>query len=131
MDLHHSAHATYRLSYHFVWCPRYRRPLLVGPVAAAVASAIQAICAGQGWPVAALNVQPDHVHLLVTAPPSVASAAIAHRLKGASARTALAAFPALRTGRAGGHLWGHSYFVGAVGVVDAAVVRRYIVAGQD
>jgi len=131
MELQHSAHSTYKLGYHFVWCPKYRWRILTGSVATAVERTIRATCAAQDWPIHACNVQPDHVHLFLSAPPAIAPAQIAHQIKGATAHALLAAFPTLRQGPGLGRLWSRSYYVGSVSVPSAAVVHRYILDGQD
>ncbi len=62
--------AAYSLGYHLVWCPKYRRPVLVGPVAERLRELIKQKCDEHGWPIVALEVMPDHVHLFVRADPA-------------------------------------------------------------
>lgn len=61
--------AAYSLSYHIVWCPEHRRPVLVGSVADRLRDLIGHKCDEHGWSVPALEVMPDHVHLVVRAGP--------------------------------------------------------------
>ncbi len=86
MDVQHTKHVTYKLAYHFVWCPKYRKKLLVGEIATFVEQELRRICEATTWTIGALNVQEDHVHLFVSTPPSVSPAQIAHTLKGITAR---------------------------------------------
>ena len=69
MEAQHTKHVMYKLGYHFVWCPKYRKRILTGKVAVFVAEEIRRLCEVNGWRVGALNVQEDHVHLLTSCSP--------------------------------------------------------------
>src|SRR5947209_19063498 len=131
MDAQHTKHATYTFGYHFVWCPKYRKRILIGKIAACVDEEIRRLCEANGWMIGALNVQEDHVHLFVNAPPSVAPSQIAHTLKGATARRVFQCFPEIKKQLWGGALWSRSYYVGSVGEMSVATVLKYIELGQD
>ena len=60
-----------------VWCSKYRRAVLAGPVSDRCRELIAAKCAEHGWRVVALEVMPDHVHLLVKARPKDSASYIA------------------------------------------------------
>ncbi len=110
----HTKHVTYKLASHFVWCPKYRKKILVGKFAAFVEQELRRICVARQWSVGALNVQPDHVHLFLSAPPPVAPSEIAHQLKGATARKVFQCFPEVKKQLWGGAFWSRSYYVGSV-----------------
>ena len=74
----------------------------------------------------ALEIRPDHVHLLVEADPTLAVAEIVNRFKGRSARLRRSAFPALRSRLP--TLWSRSYYAGSIGHVSAETVQAYIAA---
>ena len=93
MDGQHTKHVTYKLAYHFVWCPKYRKKILIGKLATCIEQEIRRICEANTWTIGALNVQADHVHLFLSAPPSVAPSQIAHTLKGTIARKVFQRFP--------------------------------------
>jgi putative transposase len=93
MDAQHTKHVTYKLAYHFVWCPKYRKKILVGKLATFLDEEIRRICEANTWTIGALNVQADHVHVLLSTPPSVAPSQIAHALKGTTARKVFQRFP--------------------------------------
>ncbi len=65
MDAQHTKHVTYKLAYHFVWCPKYRKRILIGQIAVFVEQEIRRICEVNTWTIGALNVQEDHVHLFL------------------------------------------------------------------
>jgi putative transposase len=116
--------AAYSLGYHAVWCPKYRRPVLVGPVATRLTELIEQKCIEHGWSIVALEVMPDHVHLFVRADPTASPSHIANQLKGFTSRALRDEFPHLR--RRLPTLWSRSYFVASVGNVSAATIQRYI-----
>jgi putative transposase len=131
MDAQHIKHATYKLGYHFVWCPKYRKKILVGNIATFIEQELRCICAERTWTIGALNIQPDHVHLFLSAPPSVAPSEIAHQLKGATGRAVFTRFPEIKSELWGGALWSRSYYVGSIGDMSLDVVLKYIELGQD
>jgi len=63
MEAQHTKHVTYKLAYHFVWCPKYRKRILTGKIAAFVEQEIRRICENNTWTRGALTLQEDHVHL--------------------------------------------------------------------
>ena len=118
------AGGVYDLGLHVVWCPKYRRPVLTGPVAARCDELIRQVCAERGWEIVALQVMPDHVHLFVKPDPKTAPSAVAGRVKGRTSRVLRQEFPELR--RRLPTLWSSSYFAASVGAVSASTVQRYI-----
>src|SRR5687768_2743944 len=73
----HNAGAAFSLKYHLVWCPKYRRPVLVGDVAARLQVLLTEKAAEMGATLHAMEVLPDHVHLFVESDPTRAPAHIA------------------------------------------------------
>src|SRR5215469_10549987 len=126
MDAQHTTHVTYKLAYHFVWCPTYRKKILVGKLAVFVEQEIRRICKVNTWTIGALNVQEDHVHLFLSAPLSVAPAQIAHTLKGTTVRRVFQRFPEVKKHLWGGAFWSRSYYVGSVGDMSVETVVKYI-----
>src|SRR6266568_2378567 len=76
--------AVFSLKYHLVWCPKYRRKVLVDPVDRRLKELIYEIAAGHTMTVHSLEVMPDHVHLFVEADPTLCVAEIVNRIKGRS-----------------------------------------------
>lgn len=114
----------YSLGYHLVWCPKYRRPVLVGPVAERLRELVKQKCDEHGWSIVALEVMPDHVHLFVRADPEASPSYLANQFKGMTSRVLRQEFPALRSRLP--TLWSRSYFASTVGNVSAATIERYI-----
>lgn len=107
-----------------VWCPKYRRAVLVGTVAGRCRELIGEKCAEHGWRIVALEVRPDHVHLFVKTTPKDSPAYVANQLKGFTSHELREEFPHLRSRLP--TLWSRSFFVASVGAVSAATVQRYI-----
>jgi putative transposase len=122
----HNRNCFYQIAYHVVWCPKDRRDVLVGTVAHTLGDLVDAICRQNSWPLLAQEIQPDHIHLVVTIPPATATADAVKILKGTTARKIFVRFPALRRRLRGGHLWSPSYYVGTAGQVSARTIRAYI-----
>lgn len=121
-----NAGVTFSLKYHLVWCPKYRRPVLVPPFDTRLKEIIGEVAVESGMTVHALEVMPDHVHLFVEADPTLAVAEIVNRFKGRSSRLMRQEFPALRSRLP--TLWSRSYYAGSVGHVSAETVQAYIAA---
>ncbi len=116
----------YQTGYHVVWCPKYRKSILTASIADETKRLIESICLERDWQVLALEVQPDHIHLFVSMPPSVAVADAMKILKGSTARKLFVKFPELKKQLWGGHLWSPSYYVGTAGNVSSETIQKYI-----
>ncbi len=113
----------YSAKYHIIWCPKYRRRVLVGAVEDRLNQLIVEVTGEMGATVLELEVMPDHRHLLVEIPPTIALSRLVGLVKGRSSRVLRQEFPALRRLPA---LWTRSWFVSTVGGAPLDVVRRYV-----
>jgi putative transposase len=119
--------ASYNINYHLVWCPKYRKPILEKPeVKQFLEDQIHTIAATKNYEVLALEIQPDHIHLFVSAPPFDAPTGIIKVFKGVTALRLFKKFPELRNEFWKGKLWSPSYYVGTAGRVSAETIRKYI-----
>lgn len=118
-----SCNAVYACQYHLVWCPKYRRPVLVGSVEDALKGFRSALCHRMSVEINEVELMPDHVHLLLSIPPSVPLGAVVRRIKGASSRLLRQRFVSLRRMPS---LWTNSTFVAIVGGASLAVVQQYV-----
>jgi putative transposase len=126
VDIVFQRNCVYQTAYHVVWCPKYRKPILTGSVSVALATMIEKICVTRGWKVISKEIQPDHIHLFLSFPPSESIAGAVKILKGSTARKLFTVFPELKNQLWGGHLWSPSYYVGTAGNVSAETIKRYI-----
>jgi putative transposase len=114
----------YSCKYHVIWCPKYRRPVLVNGVDERLKDIIQGVCAECHAEILELEVMPDHVHLLVEVDPQYGIHHLVRSIKGRSSRLLRQEFPRLQSRLP--TLWTHSYFVATVGGASLEVIKQYI-----
>ena len=121
-----SSHVLWYCQYHIVLTPKYRYRVLKGNMGRVVYGSIMIFSEQQGCEVVELNIQEDHVHLLVVIPPKVSVSKLAGILKGRSAIWLFNKFPHLKKKPFwGNHFWAKGYCVDTVGV-DAQMIRKYV-----
>ncbi len=108
---------------HVVWCPKCRRPVLEGRVAARLRELIGEKAAANEWRVVACEVMPDHVYLFVETGPADSPAHVANQFKGYTSRVLRQELP--HRGSRLPALWSESSFAATAGAVSAATVQRY------
>ena len=121
-----SAHAVFDIKYHFVWITKYRYKILRGRIAERARDLLRQICQAREAVIIRGAVAPDHIHMLVSAPPERAPAKLVPYLKGRSSRRLQDEFPELRKRYWGQHLWARGYFCASVGAVDEDTIKKYI-----
>lgn len=123
MDYQHARGQVYLINYHLMWCPKRRRPILVGKIKHRLEQVIGETAKEIGVEVLDLAGNPDHLHLFVSAYAQVPVHKIVKRLKGRSSHTLRKEFPELCKLPS---LWTHSYFVSTAAHVSAKTIREYI-----
>ena len=121
-----SAHTVFQLHYHFVFIPKYRKPVLRGDIGLRVRDLIREICRTNDIDILQGHVRPDHVHLLLSVPPSLAPSKVMQAIKGKTSHHLMQDFRALRKEFWGRHLWARGFFVATTGNVTDEVVKKYI-----
>jgi putative transposase len=121
-----SSHTAYDIKYHIIWVTKYRFKMLRGEVALRLRELIRQGCEARGIVIVQGSVGSDHVHLLLSCPPSLAPSKIVQYLKGRSSRLLQEQFPEIKKRYWGQHLWGRGYFCATVGSVTEETIRRYI-----
>lgn len=110
--------------YHVVWCPKYRRSVLVGGVDVRLKEIVKETCEEYRAELLELEVMPDHVHMLVEVDPQFGIHRLVKYVKGRSSRYLRDEFPRLKSRLPS--LWTNSYFVSTVGGAPLAVIKQYI-----
>lgn len=82
--------------YRVVWCPKYRRSILVDGADEALKRIVERVCLARDAELIELEVVPDHVHLLVDVDPQYGIHRLIKEVKGTSSRELRAAFPFLK-----------------------------------
>lgn len=114
----------YSCKYHVVWCPKYRRKVLVDGVDKRLKEIAQAVAEEMHFEIIEMEVMPDHVHMLVEVDPQLGIHKVVKRIKGRSSHDLREEFPWLK--RRLPSLWTNSYFVSTVGGAPLAIVKQYI-----
>jgi putative transposase len=124
VEVRSNNNVTYQCAYHAVWCPKYRRSVIKGPIDDRLKEIIREVCAEKDAPIIEMETMPDHVHLLVECDPQYGIHRLIKAIKGRSSRLLRQEFPTLRSRLP--TLWTNSYFVATVGGAPLEVIKRYV-----
>jgi putative transposase len=120
------SHSLWHCQYHAVIVPKYRYRILEGEIATEVTNCVRLFSAQKECEIVALNVQPDHVHIIFFVPPKLSISDNFGIIKG---RTAIRVFNKFRKLKNkpyfGNHFWARGYCVDTVGL-DAEMIRKYV-----
>ena len=105
---HSASHCKYLIQYHIIWCPKFRFSVLHGKADMTLKQILQKICEDYGYRIKALEVMPDHIHLLLDCKPQFFVSDMIKIMKGNLARQLFLAHPELKRELWGGHLWNPS-----------------------
>ena len=130
MRYRHGSHTVYQCHYHFVFVPKYRKPVLRGEVGVYLRDLIREVCKSYDIEILQGHVRPDHVHLLLSVPPTLSPSRVMNAIKGRSSNRLMRNFRTLNRTFWGRHLWARGYFVTTSGNVTDEVISKYI-AEQD
>lgn len=120
------SHVIWCCKYHIVWVPKYRFRILTGSVADELYKTIQVYCGRMGCDVLELNIQLDHVHLVVMLPPKESVSKLMGMVKGKAAIQVFRQFSHLKQRPYwGNHFWARGYCVDTVGI-DEDIIRKYV-----
>jgi putative transposase len=122
-EYRHKTTSVSLINYHLIWCPKRRRRVLVNAVQVRLDGLIREVAAELDCTVLALEIMPDHLHLFLSAPPTLAPSQIVRRIKGRSSRVLRQEFPHLLRLPS---LWTRAYFVSTAGHVSSQTIQRYI-----
>ncbi|OLB29977.1 MAG: IS200/IS605 family transposase [Acidobacteria bacterium] len=112
----------YSSKYRVVWCPKYRRKVLAGGVEKRLLELIHEAAAKYRAGVIALEIRPDHVHLLVEVDPQFGLHRLVKYIKGVTSHELRKEFVSLRTRLPS--IWTNSYFCSTVGGAPLEVIKQ-------
>lgn len=125
------SHTLWHCQYHIVWVPKYRYRILTGKISSEVERCLRTFSAQQQCEIIELNVQVDHIHLIVMIPPKTSISEYVGTVKG---RTAIRIFNKFRKLKDkpywGNHFWARGYCVDTVGL-DAEMIKKYVKYQED
>ena len=122
----HTSNATYDIQYHFVWIPKYRKRVLQGQIKARIQEMIELCAIINEFEILELAINPDHVHILLSAKPRYSPAQIMNLIKGGSSRKIRQEFPELEEIYWGDSFWADGYFVSTHSVITEDIIKNYI-----
>ncbi len=114
----------YNIGYHLIWCPKYRRKVLVGDVEDQLKNLLLSKADEIGVSIKEMQILPDHVHLFVKASPVASPHWIVQQLKGYTSHELRKQFKSLRTRLP--TLWTRSYYVESCGHISEDTINKYI-----
>ena len=125
------SHSLYECKYHIVFCPKYRYRILKDEVAAYTQQEIYELCRRkEDVEVLELNIQVDHIHLVVSIAPKYAISDFMGYLKGKLALRLFHQYAQLGKRFWGRHLWSTGYCVSTIGL-DEDRIRKYVKWQED
>lgn len=114
----------FNVGYHLIWCPKYRRQVLVGEVEKRLKKVMETKAKELGVDIISLEIMPDHIHLFVKCKPTFAPHQLVKQFKGNSSRILRTEFPHLKSRIP--TLWTNSYYCESVGHISEETIKKYI-----
>jgi len=124
MEYKTNNNVVYSCKYHVVWCPKYRRKVLVGAIAERLKELIIERCSEINADIIEMEIMPDHVHMLIEVDPQFGINKAVRSIKGRTSYMLRKEFKELTTRLP--TLWTNSYFVSTVGGAPLDAIKQYI-----
>lgn len=119
-----SRSATYNIAYHLIWCPKYRRKVLIDGVDKRLKELLNEKAYDLGVVIHTMEVMADHVHIFVKTEPNDSPQFLVGQFKGFTSRKLREEFPVLKSKLP--TLWTRSYFCESVGHISEETIKKYI-----
>ena len=130
-DLTYGRGYVYSLQYHIVWCTKYRKQVLKDGLDEDIKEMLCKLAEDYSFTILAMEVMPDHIHLLLDCKPQFMISDMVKILKGNTARWLFMRRPELKRSLWGGHLWNPSYCAVTVSERSREQVARYISSQKE
>ena len=123
-----TSHSIYNINYNIVFCPKYRHSIFKDELETELLNIFQTTCYNYGFKLIEKEIMPDHVHLFISAPPTIAPTKIVKILKSVSAYWIFKAFPNLKKSKFldSSGLWSKGYYIETAGAVSSEIIQKYI-----
>ena len=126
MEYRYGSHTVFNNEYHFVWVTKYRYHVLKGDIALRVREPVRQTCETFEIRIISGVVSRDHVHIFVSAPPTMAPSEIMRRIKGRTASKLFEEFPNIKKRYRGRHFWARGYFCVTSGQITDEMIMNYL-----
>lgn len=117
------SHCVFNLGYHIIFCPKYRRKVLQWGIDERLKILLVEKATLMDCHIEKMEVMPDHVHIFIKTPPTIAIDNLVQGLKGYTSFILRREYRWLKRFP---HLWSRSYYVESIGHISEETVRRYI-----
>lgn len=125
------SHSVWLCTYHIVFCPKYRYKILEGKAEVLVRNHLYRLCGQKDQiTIEEINIQPDHVHMILSIPPKYSVSEIMGFLKGKVAMKLFQEQRELTKIYWGRHLWSRGYCVSTIGLNEEQI-RKYVKWQQE
>jgi len=124
-DIKSLSHSKWRCKYHIVFAPKYRRQNVYGKIKADIGQILRKLCEQKGVEIIEAQACSDHIHMMVSIPPSLSVAQFVGYLKGKSSLMIFDRHANLKYKYGNRHFWCRGYYVDTVGR-NAKVIEEYI-----
>ena len=111
---------------HVVWLPKYRKRILKDELAKRLEELIRECVDVNRWGVEELNIQLDHVHVVLQFRPDIALSKMVQLIKGKSSRVLRQEYPGLAEVYWGDSFWADGFFAETVGNCSLEVIKNYV-----
>jgi len=126
MEYRYGSHTVYKIQYHFVFVTKYRYQGIKGDIGLKTRELVRQTC--QSFEIEILKgvASKDHVHLFLSAPPTMALSEIMRRIKGRTSAKLFESFPDLKKRFWGRHFWARGYFCVTSGELTEKMIKEYL-----
>ena len=125
-DINSLSHSKWRCKYHIVFAPKYRRQVIYGKIKRDIGVILRQLCENRGVEIIEAELCKDHVHMLVSIPPSESVAQFVGYLKGKSSLMIFDRHANLKYKYGSRHFWCRGYYVDTVGK-NTEKIAEYII----
>ena len=120
----HKKGLVYKNQYHIIFCPKYRRKVLINGIDERLKEILYDIAREIDVEIKALEVMPDHVHMFIEFDPRINLHNVVKRLKGRSSHILREEYPSLKKKLPS--LWTRSYFSCTIGHISEETIKQYV-----
>ena len=124
-DISSLSHSKWRCQYHIVFAPKFRRKVIYNQIRVDIGKILRKLCDIKGVEIIEAELCPDHVHMLVSIPPSISVSSFVGYLKGKSALMIFDRHANLKYKYGNRHFWCRGYYIDTVGRNKKAI-ENYI-----
>ena len=116
--------AVFNMGYHIIFCPKYRRKVLINGIDVRLKKLLISKAKEHGSEIEKVEVMPDHVHLFLKSIPRLSVHSLISKLKGYTSFMLRKEFPVLK--RKLPCMWTRSYYCETIGHISEETVKKYI-----